>query len=148
MFPRFDTILDGFAPAFRLGDELDRLFSPRFNRAVQGVPDKRHTEPAVNVWEDDRSVYVEAELPGMQLDAVDVSLQDGQLTLKAHREYQKPEGASWLHRERETGSFARTVRLPIDVDADKVEAKLLNGVLTVKLPKAQAVLPRKIKIKG
>jgi HSP20 family protein len=102
----------------------------------------------VNVWDDGDSGYVEAELPGLTLDNIEVYVQGNQLTLAGTRQIPEPQGARWYRRERSQGSFSRTITLPWDIDADKVEAKFQEGVLTIRLPKSEHAKPRKVTVRA
>jgi HSP20 family protein len=102
--------------------------------------------PALNIWEVGDHLYAEAELPGVNGDDLDVSVVAGDLTIRGHRNPQTEEGTAFHRRERGTGEFTRVVRLPIEVDANRVEATLKDGVLLVKLPKAESAKPKKIKV--
>jgi HSP20 family protein len=105
--------------------------------------------PAVNVWEENDQVFVEAELPGQDLKSLELFVTGGnQLTLKGERKVPAPEKGLWHRQERVQGPFTRTVELPYLVDADKVEAKLENGVLLVRLAKHESARPRKINVKA
>jgi HSP20 family protein len=123
----FDSMLSSFSPEFSSTDA--RLFPP------------------VNVWQDETSLYVEAELPGYSMDDIDVSILENRLTISGKRELQWPEQASVLRQERRTGEFNRTFTLPIEIDSEKVQASFEHGVLTITLPKAAAAQPRKIQVK-
>jgi len=143
--------INGWEPAVRLRNELDRVMGdvyqalPEMARATGfGAP----TFPALNLWEDERNLFVEAELPGLKLEDLEIFVQGEELTIKGERKCCAEEGASFHRRERPTGNFRRTVALPMRVDPENVEARLQNGVLTITLPKAQEVLPRKIEVKG
>src|SRR5215218_3860234 len=84
--------------------------------------------PPLNVWEDDDNLYVEAELPGLKREDIDVSVTGGdQLTIAGAREPCAPDGAAWLRQECGYGRFTRTVTLPTPVDSDEVEAKYEAG---------------------
>ena len=103
----------------------------------------------MNVWEDNDTVFVEAELPGLDLKDLEIYVTGrNQLTLKGERKQNPPEQAVWHREERGTGSFARVLTLPVQVDADKVDARFENGVLLVKLAKHEAAKPRKITVKS
>jgi len=105
--------------------------------------------PPVNLWEDDDFVYAEAELPGLKLPDLEITVTaDNQLTLKGKREAAALEKVEWHRQERGFGSFERTIALPVSVDAGKVEARLENGVLTIKMAKSPAAKPRKIPVKA
>lgn len=135
-------------PLSRLREELDRAFGNVLDEVSDFVPFGRSGGfPAVNLWEDDRNLYAEAELPGMSLENVEVLVMGNELTLKGERRDNPPEGAAYHRRERGAGTFTRVVRLPIDVNAEGVEATLRDGVLTVTLPKTEKARPRKIQVK-
>lgn len=105
--------------------------------------------PAVNVTQDEDAFHVRAELPGMDPEALDLSIDQNKLTLRGGRELPaEGEGVSFHRRERRAGTFARTVTLPADVDADRVEATYRNGVLTVTVPKAPEAKPRRIDVQS
>jgi HSP20 family protein len=105
--------------------------------------------PAVNMWEDRDAVYLQAELPGLDLSDLEVHVTGGnQLTIKGSRKPVTPEKGVWHRQERAFGEFARIVTLPFVVDADKVEARFENGVLQVKLAKHESAKPRKITVKA
>ena len=107
------------------------------------------TFPPVNVWEDSEQVLVEAELPGLNLQDLEIYVTGGnQLILKGERKVQQDNKGVWHRQERGHGAFTRRLTLPFHVDADKVEAHLENGVLLVKLPKHESARPRKITVKG
>jgi HSP20 family protein len=121
---------------------FDRWFPPTREGGVAGFP-------AVNLWEEDDQVFVEAELPGLDQKSLELSVTGGnQLTLKGERKLPAPEKGVWHRQERGQGTFSRTVTLPYLVDADKVEAKLDNGVLLVRLAKHESARPRKITVKA
>jgi HSP20 family protein len=105
--------------------------------------------PALNVWQDEEFVYAEAELPGLKLDDLEIYVTgNDQLTIKGSRQFNAPENAVWHRQERPYGTFTRVITLPVPVDADKVEARLENGVLTVKMPKGQEAKPKRIAVRG
>ncbi|MEX2113038.1 MAG: Hsp20/alpha crystallin family protein [Pirellulales bacterium] len=141
---------NGFHPLDQLRTQMDRLVSDFFGpmpgayapRVIAGP----RSFPALNVWEFGDHLYAEAELPGMSSDDIDVSVVGGDLTIRGHRGEQLEDGSSYHRRERGTGEFTRVLRLPIEVDADRVEASLKDGVLLVKLPKAESAKPKKIKV--
>ena len=105
--------------------------------------------PAVNLWEDDDFVYAEAELPGLKLPDLEITVTaDNWLTLKGKREPAAPQKVEWHRQERSFGSFERVLSLPVSVDPTKVEARLENGVLSIKMAKGAAAKPRKIPVKA
>jgi HSP20 family protein len=104
--------------------------------------------PALNVWSDADAVHVEAEVPGLKLDQLQVSVTGNQLTLSGERPELLEAGVTQHHRERRVGKFTRVLTLPFEVEAAQVEARLVNGVLSIDLPKAQVARPRQIEIRG
>ena len=105
--------------------------------------------PPLRVWEVEHDVYVEAELPGVTLEQLEIFV-TGQTLLTLKGERQVPQiGKAVEHRqERAFGKFTRSVTLPVQVDDAQVEAKLDNGVLTLRLPKHEGAKPRRIAVKA
>ena len=105
--------------------------------------------PPLNVWEEGDAAYVEAELPGQDLKDLEIYVTGGnQLTLKGERKQASADKGVWHRQERNFGQFTRTLTLPFPVDPDKVEARLENGVLRIKLAKHESARPRKIEVKA
>jgi HSP20 family protein len=136
-------------PVQQFRDEMGRLFDEFFTEVPSWVPWDLGGRgfPAVNVWEDEQNLYAEAELPGLTMSDVEVFAKGNELTIKGERKPVQEEGTAYHRRERGVGPFNRVLRLPVDIDADKVEAKLHDGVLTITLPKAEAARPRKIEVR-
>jgi HSP20 family protein len=136
-----------WGPLQQLQGEMNRVFDRWFT--VPGAGNGVTGFPAVNMWEEDDQVLVEAELPGQDLKSLEVFVTGGnQLTLKCERKFDVPEKGLWHRQERGHGVFSRTLTLPYLVDPDRVEAKLENGVLLVRLAKHESARPRKIAIKA
>ena len=133
----------------RLQQEMDQLFG-HWGLSLPNWPALAVSYPPVNVWENDDFVCAEAELPGLKLSDLEISVtSDNELILKGKREQPTPpEKAEWHRQERGFGSFERTLRLPTGVDANKVEARLENGVLTIQMAKRPEVKPRRILVKA
>jgi HSP20 family protein len=91
---------------------------------------------------------VRLDLPGVDRDSVDVQLSGETLSIRGERRFERREGESYIHLERPFGTFQRTFNLSVPVQSDKVNASYKEGVLTVTLPKQEAVKPRKIQIQG
>ena len=107
--------------------------------------------PALDMHETDNTLVVTMDVPGVRSEELDISFEKNTLTIRGSRPtLAKPaEGEFKLYAsERVFGEFSRSVRLPQFVDAEKIEAEVKEGVLTVKVPKSAAALPRKISIKG
>ncbi len=128
--------------------EMDRLFE-RWGFEPYGWLELGLGYPAVNIWEDESNVYAEAELPGMNLEDLEIYVTGrNQLSIKGERKAPQVEKGQWLRQERPFGVFQRIITLPVDVDADKVEARLQNGVLTITMPKCAECQPKKIPVRA
>lgn len=135
----------------RLRGEMDRLFQDVFDGTLRLDPfgmSGGATFPALNVWEDGDALFVEAETPGLKMDDIEVVVTGDELTLKGERREARNENVTYHRRERGVGAFSRVLRLPYSVDVDKVEANLRDGVLTIRVPKAEQARARKIVVKG
>jgi HSP20 family protein len=115
--------------------------------AVQTAAGRSAWTPACNVYENDHGFWIEAALPGIERTAIEITLEDGVLTLKGERK-ESDADATRLYVAREIGSgiFERSFRVPANVDPSKVAASFKEGVLTVELPKREETKPRRITI--
>ena len=105
--------------------------------------------PALNLWEDDDALHVDAELPGLELQDLEIFVTGrNQLTIKGDRKPPEVEKAMQHRQERGFGKFTRSLTLPFAVDENAVEARFENGILKIRLPKHEAAKPRKIAIKA
>ncbi len=136
-------------------DEVfDRVFnSPLAFPSLTFEPIRRAMEgtwmPAVDLTETEKDFILRAEIPGVPRENLDVHLESGVLTIVGHRETKTTEkGETMLWEEREAGKFVRTMRLPKPVDPAKVDALFQDGILTVRVPKADVAVKNKILIKG
>jgi HSP20 family protein len=134
-------------PFHQFRDEVDRLVTGVLAGRPDGlVPGMCRGQPAINVWEENDVLKIEMELPGVKSDQLDISVAGGELSVKVNVPDEVKESVTYHRRERPSGSFSRIVRLPIAVNAERVEADLHDGVLTVTLPKAESAKPRKINV--
>lgn len=130
-------------PARSLAD-LDQFMEGFFAPAFGAVMPKF---PAMNLWHDEASVVIEAELPGFKPEDLDITVQHDEVTLRGTRTLpQAPEGARAIRQERASGTFERTLRLPFVVASDRAVAEFKNGVLTLTLPKPAEAMPRKVRV--
>ena len=105
--------------------------------------------PPVNLWLGDDSVVATAEMPGVAAGDIDVTVRENTLVLSGQRAAPtREEGATWHRRERRTGSFSRSIRLPLRVDPAKVDARMKNGVLEIEMGRPDIDRPRKIEVKS
>jgi HSP20 family protein len=130
----------------RLHGEMDRLLEG------WGVDLPRSLAPAfplLNIWEDGDAFFVEADLPGLTREQLQISVMNrNQLTIQGERPGHEKETGRWHRRERNFGRFQRVLKLPVAIDADRIEARLENGVLLLTLPRAEETKPRRIAVKA
>jgi len=137
-------------PTFRtLRSEMDRLFDEFF-----GVTPVRREgavslwAPAMDVREDKDNFYIEAELPGMKKEEIQLEFANNVLMIKGERKFERTEEKENYHfMERSYGSFYRSLSLPRTVDGEKISAEFKDGLLTVTIPKKEEVKPKKVEIK-
>lgn len=137
-------MMNDSSPILRL-QEMNRIFESLFEDA----PAARGYAvgyPGLNLWQNGDTAYVEAELPGLSMDEIEVLVTGDELSINGERKIAGPENAQYHRRERASGRFSRVLTLPWAIDAEKVEAKLHDGVLTVTLPKSESAKPKKVKV--
>lgn len=137
-----------FAELEALRREVDRLFREAFREFMGEEPIRRGAWlPPVDVYETDTEVVVVMELPGIKKEDVTIELTDDVLTIRGKRERVRKEGETYHIVERAYGEFERRFNLGVPIDRERVEATFKDGVLTIRLPKAERVRPRKVEIK-
>ena len=144
VWPASSFYRTGVPDPMRLRRDMDRLF----NVLWPGEEPGPGVFPAMNVTQDDDRYYVRAELPGIRTGDLKVSVERNKLSVAGKREIREEgDGVSYHRRERAGGSFSRSITLPDELNADAVEAKYNDGILTMVLPKAEAVKAREITVK-
>jgi HSP20 family protein len=132
-------------------EDLENLFDRFFGRGLAGAPARVFDTmwvPSLDFSEDEKNYIVRLEAPGIPKDDLEVNLEGQLLTISGRRHFEKEEqNEEYFWREREQGRFVRTVRLPSTVNAAKVEATYDNGVMTIRLPKAEGGTKNRITIK-
>jgi HSP20 family protein len=141
---------NGSNPVTQLRDEMDRLVGDFFGPLSSSYPVRSGAAsrgfPPLNVWEEGDVLYVEAEVSGLKSEDLDISVIGNELTIRGRRGQEQQEGKTYHRQERGAGEFNRVLRLPVEVDANKVDASLKDGVLLIKLPKSESAKPKKIKV--
>jgi HSP20 family protein len=132
---------DPFRDLSAVEREFDRLMGRAFS--------KNAWVPPLDVRETEDRYEVTVDLPGLEPDAVNVTFEDGTLTVSGKREFASEEKGETYHRiERSFGTFARSIGLPHTADAERIEATFDKGVLTISVPKVEAAKPRTIEVKA
>lgn len=135
-FADFDQLRRGMLRLF------DTVAGDTFADAGAGV------FPPLNITQDDDNFYVRAEVPGIKADEISISAVRNRISLSGRREIPREhERVSYHRKERAEGSFNRTVTLPMEVDAQRVEARYADGILALTLPKAEEARPRQIPVR-
>ncbi|MBN1476014.1 Hsp20/alpha crystallin family protein [Candidatus Sumerlaeota bacterium] len=138
--PRRDNSI--WRPFADLQSEINRLFSEGVRSSVEPS-----FMPPIDVLESENGIVIKADLPGLRREDVQVSIEEGVLSIRGKREEKSEvKENGFVHVERAVGQFLRSVTLPFEVDQEKVKASFKDGVLTVEAPKSAAALPRTIEI--
>lgn len=136
MLSRFDP----FAELSRLSDEF---------RNSRGDRRGFNFQPAVDIYEDKESIVVKAELPGVKAEDVNVNVEKNVLTISGERKLHKEDNKDGYHRiETAYGTFTRSFSLPSTLDSDTIDARLEEGILTLKLRKKAQAQPKRIEVKA
>ncbi len=134
-----------------LWHEMNRL-QRDMNRLFGENEQERRTAPsfpAINIWANEESALVTAEIPGVAKDALELNVTGDTLEISGERAPDDlPEDARYHRRERTYGKFNRSIQLPYSVDVNKVKATFKNGVLEINLPRVEAEKPKKIAVKA
>lgn len=124
-----------------------RLFQDTVNRLLSEPTTTRPWAPAVDILETENELVLKADVPGLEMKDIDIQLENGTLTIKGERKFEKEEKNKGFHRlERSYGSFVRYFTVPETVDVEHVKADYAAGVLTITLPKKEIAKPRAIKV--
>ena len=134
--------LGAFLDPWREFENINRTFS-------RLSPVSRVDFPAVNVWVTGDNALLTTEISGISPEDIDISLMGRTLTLRGSRQTNGlKEGETYHRRERWYGNFSKTIELPFNIESGKVEARSVNGVLYITLPRAEAEKPKKISVRS
>jgi HSP20 family protein len=144
---------DPFQDLLAIQDEMNQLFGRAVGQGGQargqGQVAERMWAPALDISERKDAYVVTVEVPGIKADDLDITLEDGLLTIKGERRFTQESTEQQFHRvERRYGSFRRSITLPAQVQADRIEASFEDGVLQVVVPKAEEAKPKKISVRA
>jgi HSP20 family protein len=139
---------DPFREFAQLQDRINRAFSDAYGRSDEGLMTSGTWVPPVDIYQNgDHEVVLKAELPDMTREDIDITVDNGTLTIRGDKKLSSEMKEEHFHRiERRYGSFSRSFSLPQTVDTAKVGAEYKNGVLTVRLPLREEAKPRQIKV--
>jgi len=124
-----------------------RFFEDAVTRLMNEPRTSRPWSPAVDILETEDAVTLKADLPDIKTEDIDIRVENGAMTLRGLRKFEKDEKVKGYHRiERSYGEFVRSFAVPPTVETDKVAAEYKNGVLTITLPKKETAKPRQVKV--
>ncbi|HDQ39586.1 MAG TPA: Hsp20/alpha crystallin family protein [Desulfonatronum sp.] len=129
------------SPFYGSLDNFDRVFNELWGPL--NISQRRVAYPPLNISEDADAIYVRCEIPGVNVEDIDLTFTDATLVIKGERKIEK---GKYYRQERPTGNFQRVVNINSPIDVDKVKALAKDGHLEIRLPKAEESKPRKISI--
>jgi HSP20 family protein len=139
---------DPFREFAQLQERLNRAFGDAYGRSDEGLLTSGAWVPPVDIYQNgEHELVLKAEVPDMSREDIDITVDNGTLTIKGEKKWSSDVKEEQFHRvERRYGTFSRSFSLPQTIDATKVGAEYKNGVLTVRLPLREEAKPRQIKI--
>lgn len=144
-YPNFG-LASTFSQMDRLRRQMEKLMAFRDEDPGWRLP--AGVFPMINLTEDRNNYYVRAELPGVKAEDLDIQADGKSVSVSGERKIDtEGNGVKYHRKERESGKFSRMIGLPGDIEPDRVEASLKNGMLTLVVPKSEALKPRQIQIK-
>ena len=120
--------------------------TPQKQESLANQQEKQFRQPPVDISERENEFVIEADMPGMREENIDVQFQQGELTILGKSDVPEKTDENYRFRQFETVDYLRTFRIGESVNATNISAKYADGVLTVHLPKAEALKPRKIEV--
>lgn len=139
---------DPFRELSQMQDRINRIFGDAYRGGDDDSLKRADWTPAVDIFETSKhEIVINAELPGLKREDIDIRVENNTLTIRGERKHQAEVKQEHYHRvERAYGSFSRSFALPSTVDAEKVAANFLDGVLTITLPMREEAKPRQIQV--
>ena len=135
---------DPFQEMTSLRDAMNQLFAESFVRPY-GWTGAGQTP--LDLYETEHEYVAKLAVPGLKPDNFEITLQQNILTIRGRTQAEQQEGVRYHVREHRFGDFGRTIQFPTPVDAEKIQADLANGILTIRVPKSEAAKPRRISVK-
>ena len=133
---------------FSLKSDMDRLFDNFFTDRPNQLQSYSDITPIVDVEETDHEFLISVEIPGIKKDDIKITFENNYLTISGEKKTKKDvKKENFHHSERSYGKFSRTLAIPAGVMLDKIEAEYEQGVLSVKIPKAEEAKPKQIEVK-
>ncbi len=129
--------------------EMDQEYSDEDNGKTAPETQEQEGQLTVDVFQDDENIIIQSTIAGVSPDDLDVSITNDMVTIRGERRQQYDvDHEDYFYQECYWGTFSRSIILPVEIDADRAEAKIKNGILTVRIPKANTAVTRKLKVKA
>lgn len=146
----FGELDRGFAALNELRREIDRIFDPSDRgKTIGEIVRPLHSRwPRISLYDNGKELELRAEVPGFTDKDLNITIEQSSLTIRGERKEEAPKGYSVHRQERSSLQFARSFTLPTLINTEKVEATLKNGILELKLPKAEEAQPRQIQVQS
>jgi len=130
-------------------DEQEQDVEEVFSDEDTGTGDEQEGQLTVDVFQDDQNIVIQSTIAGVSPDDLDVSITNDMVTIRGERRRQyNVDDEDYFYQECYWGTFSRSIILPVEIDSDRAEAKIKNGVLTIRIPKANTAMTRKLKVKS
>jgi HSP20 family molecular chaperone IbpA len=130
-------------------DETDVETEVGYSDEDTGQAEEQEGQLTVDVFQDDQNIIIQSTIAGVSPDDLDVSITNDMVTIRGERRRTfSVDPEDYFYQECYWGTFSRSIILPVEIDADRAEAKIKNGVLTIRIPKANAAMTRKLKVKA
>lgn len=152
-----ELIEDSYEPEFDDGDVQDAMQESEVELDEYAGEDpeemfeseEQEGQLTVDVFQDDENIIIQSTIAGVSPDDLDVSITNDMVTVRGERRQQySADQEDYFYQECYWGTFSRSIILPIEIDADRAEAKIKNGILTIRIPKANTAVTRKLKVKA
>jgi len=126
--------------------ETEQVYS---DEATVSDSEEQEGQLTVDVFQDDQNIVIQSTVAGVSPDDLDVSITNDMVTVRGERRRMYDiDPQDYFYQECYWGTFSRSIILPVEIDADRAEAKIKNGILTIRIPKANAAMTRKLKVKA
>lgn len=129
--------------------EMDDQYEGDSEGEMVAPPGEQEGQLTVDVFQDDENIIIQSTIAGVSPDDLDVSITNDMVTIRGERrQHFDTDPEDYFYQECYWGTFSRSIILPIEIDADRAEAKIKNGILTIRIPKANTAVTRKLKVKA
>lgn len=156
---QYDSVVESerdvpYTPAFGAGDEemleeAEIESEDAYEEDLPAAHEEQEGQLTVDVFQDDENIIIQSTIAGVSSDDLDVSITNDMVTIRGERRKGfNVDEEDYFYQECYWGTFSRSIILPVEIDADRAEARIKNGILTIRIPKANTAVTRKLKVKA